>query len=101
MKTPIQRIENDMVQIADYARDLLAATANSTEEQVKEVRAKLAAALDDGRTFVSRVRDRAASGTQACDLAIHENPYFTAGIAIAVGALIGFLAVRENAHCKR
>lgn len=101
MDTPTQKIENDMNQIVGHARELLEATADATEQNVKEVRARLLAALDGGRTLVSRFRDRASSGTQACDLAMHENPYLATGVAVGVGALLGYLAVRGGNHCRR
>jgi ElaB/YqjD/DUF883 family membrane-anchored ribosome-binding protein len=101
MSTPIQKIENDMSQLADHARSLIAATANATEEHVKEARAVLVAALDSGKSLTTRLQNRASAGTRACDLAVHENPYQAIGIAIGLGALLGYLAVRECATSRR
>jgi ElaB/YqjD/DUF883 family membrane-anchored ribosome-binding protein len=101
MNTPAQKIESDMSQIVGHARELLEATADATEQNVKEVRTRLLGALDGGRTLVNRFRDRAASGTQACDLAMHENPYLATGVAVGVGVLLGYLAVRGSNHCRR
>lgn len=101
MDTPAQKIENDISQIVSHARELLEVTADATEQHVKEVRDRLSAALDGGRSLIRRFKDRASSGTHACDMAMHENPYLATGVAVGVGALIGYLAVRGSRHCER
>ncbi|MBC8126806.1 MAG: DUF883 domain-containing protein [Gloeobacteraceae cyanobacterium ES-bin-144] len=101
MSTPIKKIENDMSQFAGHVRSLIAATANATEDHVKEARTLLGEALDSGKSLATRLQDRAAAGTRACDLAVHENPYQAIGIAIGLCALFGFLAVRECANGRR
>lgn len=98
MSTPIQKIDNDMSHLADHARTLIAATADVAEEHVKEARDRLAAALDSGKSLTTRFRDQATARTRACDLAVHRNPYQAIGIAIGLGALLGYLAVRECAN---
>ncbi|MBC7979177.1 MAG: DUF883 domain-containing protein [Armatimonadetes bacterium] len=95
MSTTIQKIDNDMSHLADHARALIAATADAAEEHVKEARDRLAAALDSGKNLTTRFRDHATARTRACDLAVHRNPYQAIGIAIGLGALLGYLAVRE------
>lgn len=101
MNTPIQKIENDLSQLAIHARALLTATADAAEDHVKEARASLAEVLDSGKSLANRVRDQATARTGACDLAIHENPYLVIGVATGLGALIGYLAVRECANGRR
>ena len=101
MSTPIQKIDTDLSHLAEHARALIAATAGATEEHVKEARVLLAAALDSGKSMASRFRDQATAQTRACDLAVHQNPYQAIGIAIGLGALLGYLAVRECANGRR
>ncbi|MEO8615596.1 MAG: DUF883 family protein [Luteolibacter sp.] len=98
MSTPIQKINHDMSHLADHARALIAATADVAEEHVKEARDRLAAALDSGKSLTTRFRDQATARTRACDVAVHQNPYQAIGVAIGLGALLGFLAVRECAN---
>jgi ElaB/YqjD/DUF883 family membrane-anchored ribosome-binding protein len=89
----MQKMENDVSHLADHARALMAATADVAGDHVKEVRDRLAAALDSGKSFTSRLRDEAASRGRACDEALHQNPYQAIGIAIGLGALLGYLVM--------
>ena len=101
MSTPIQNIGNDMSHLADHARALIAATADAAEDHVKEARDSLSRALDSGKSLTTRWRDQATAQTRACARVVHENPYQAIGIAIGLGALLGYLAVRECACDKR
>ncbi len=101
MSTPIEKIENDMNHLADHARALLAATADSAEGHVKEARASLATALGGAKSLTARFYDEASARTKAYDLAIHQNPYLVIGVAAGLGALLGYLAVRECATSRR
>jgi ElaB/YqjD/DUF883 family membrane-anchored ribosome-binding protein len=101
MSTPIQKIENDMSHLADHARALLVATADSAEEHVREARASLATALGGAKSLTSRFYDQASDRARAYDLAVHQNPYLVIGIAACLGALLGYLAVRECATSRR
>jgi len=95
MNKHTQAIRNDMSALADDARDLVAATADIAEEKVSAARKRLAAALEDGKDIYGRARDKAVEGARAADEALHEHPYPAVGIALGVGALVGYLvAVR-------
>jgi ElaB/YqjD/DUF883 family membrane-anchored ribosome-binding protein len=65
---------------------------------VGQARKRLAAALEDTREMYGRVREKAANGVKAADEAVQEHPYHAIAIAIGVGALIGYLAVRRSAR---
>lgn len=90
-----------MNHLADHARALLVATADSAEGHVKEARASLAAALGGAKSLTSRLYDEASARTRACDQAVHQNPYLVIGIAAGLGTLLGYLAVRECAATRR
>jgi ElaB/YqjD/DUF883 family membrane-anchored ribosome-binding protein len=98
MNKQTQAISNDMGQLADDARALIAATADATGEQVGKARQRLTAALERGKEFYGRAREKAVEGAKAADEAVHEHPYQAIGIAFGVGALIGYLAARR---CSR
>ena len=98
MNKQTQAISNDMSQLADDARALMAATADVAGEKVGEARKRLAAALDRGKEIYGRVREKAVEGAKAADEAVHEHPYQAIGIALAAGALIGYFAARR---CSR
>ena len=95
MNKQTQAISNDMGQLADDARALMAATADVAGEKVGEARQRLAAALERAKVIASRVRDKAVEGAKAADVAVHEHPYQAIGIAFGVGAIIGYLASRR------
>lgn len=101
MNTSTRNIENDLSQLAEHARTLLAATTDTAEDQVKEARNRLLAALDSGKSFTTRFCDGAAERTKACNLALHESPYVAVGLAIGIGAMLGYLAVRGCNNCRR
>ena len=84
--------------LAEDARALMAATADVAGEKVADARKRLAAALDNAKDIAGRVRDKAVEGAQAADEAVREHPYLAIGIALGVGALIGFLVARR---CSR
>ena len=84
-------MNNDMSRLAEDARDLVAATADIAEEKVSAARKQLAAALEGGKEIYGRARDKAVEGAKAADEALHEHPYQAVGIALGVGALVGYL----------
>jgi ElaB/YqjD/DUF883 family membrane-anchored ribosome-binding protein len=84
--------------LAEDARALMAATADVAGEKVSDARKRLAVALENGREIFGRVKDKAVDGAKATDQAVHEHPYQAIGIALGIGALIGYLAARR---CSR
>jgi ElaB/YqjD/DUF883 family membrane-anchored ribosome-binding protein len=93
-----QTVNNAISALADDARALMAATADVTGEKVSEARKRLAAALKSGREIHGRVHEKAVEGIKVADVAVHERPYQAIGIAVGVGALLGYLMVRR---CSR
>jgi ElaB/YqjD/DUF883 family membrane-anchored ribosome-binding protein len=89
---------NDLGTLAEDARALMAATADVAGEKVGEARKRLAAALESAREIAGNIRDKAVAGAKATDEAVREHPYKAVGIALGVGALIGFLVSRR---CSR
>jgi ElaB/YqjD/DUF883 family membrane-anchored ribosome-binding protein len=89
---------NDLGTLAEDARALMAATADVAGDKVGEARKRLAAALDHARELAGRVKDKAVEGAKATDQVVRDNPYQAIGIALGVGAIIGFLAARQCAR---
>src|ERR1035437_10663807 len=58
MNKQTQAISNDMGQLAEDARALMAATADVAGEKVSEARKRLAAALASGKEIYGRVREK-------------------------------------------
>lgn len=95
MNKETQAVRNDLSQLAEDAQALMGATADVAGEKVGEARQRLAAALERSKEIYGRVRDQAIEGAKATDKAVHEHPYQAIGIALGVGALIGYLATRR------
>ena len=66
MNKQTQAISNDMGQLAEDARALMAATADVAGEKVGEARKRLAAALEGAKEIAGRVRDKAVQGAKSC-----------------------------------
>ena len=98
MEKQTQAITNDMSQLADDARALMAATADVAGDKVGEARKRLAAALDSGKEMYGRVKEKAVEGVKVADKTVRENPYQAIAIAAGVGAIIGYLVARS---CSR
>ncbi len=89
---------DDVAQLAEDARALMAATADVAGEKVGEARKRLAAALESGKEIYGRVRDRAVETAKVADQTVRENPYQAIAIGVGVGALLGYLLARR---CSR
>jgi ElaB/YqjD/DUF883 family membrane-anchored ribosome-binding protein len=95
MNTSKEIINGDLVTLVEDARNLLNATADTAGEKVGEARKRLAAALEGSGRLCSRVRDKAVEGAEFADQTVRENPYQAVGLAVGVGALIGYLLARR------
>jgi ElaB/YqjD/DUF883 family membrane-anchored ribosome-binding protein len=98
MNKQTQATSNDMGTLADDARALMAATADVAGEKVGEARKRLAAALESAKEIAGNVRDKAVAGAKIADQTVRENPYQAVGIALGIGAILGYLVSRR---CSR
>ena len=95
MSKETQAVSNDIGQLAEDARALMAATADVAGEKVGEARKRLAEALERGKEVYGCVREKALEGAKAADVAVHAHPYQAIAIGVGVGALLGFLVARR------
>ncbi len=98
MSTENQSGSNDLSELAEDARALMAATADVAGEKVGEARKRLAAALNRTKEIAGQVRDKAVEGAKAADEAVHKHPYQAIAIGVGVGMLAGFFMARR---CSR
>ena len=98
MNKPMQAVSNEIDTLAEDARALMAATADVAGDKVAEARKRLGAALESGKELYGRVREKAVEGAKAADETVREHPYQAIGIALGVGALLGYLLTRR---CSR
>ena len=99
MEQTIQATVNDIGQLADDARALMAATADVAGDKVSEARKRLAAALDSGKELYGRAKVKAVEGAKVADEKVRANPYQAIAIGVGVGAIIGYL-VASRCNCK-
>jgi ElaB/YqjD/DUF883 family membrane-anchored ribosome-binding protein len=52
--------------------------------------------VEQGKELVGTVRNKAVAGAKATHKAVNEHPYKAIGIALGVGALIGFFLARSS-----
>jgi len=98
MNKETQAGTDEISQLAEDARALMAATADVAGEKVGEARKRLAAALAQAKEIGGRVREKAVAGAKAADAAVHEHPYQAIAIGVGVGALFGYLLARRCHH---
>ena len=98
MSKQTQTVTSDINTLAEDARALMAATSDVAGEKVSETRERLAAALENGKEIYGRIREKAVEGAKVADKTVRANPYQSIGIALGVGAILGFLVARQ---CSR
>lgn len=90
-----QRLVTDIKVLMRDAEDLLKATAGEAGEKVKEVRARLAKAMESAKATCETLQDTTVRAAKATDTVIREHPYESIGIAFGVGLLVGVLVSRR------
>ena len=84
-------IKSDVGNLFEDARALFVATKDVAETKVVEARNRLSAVLENGEGSYRIARDKAMEGVKSADVAMHEHPYQSVGIAFGAGACLGFL----------
>jgi len=85
--------ENDVTQ---HARSLIAATSHLADEKIADARAKLSEVVENAQEAVEYVEERAVATAKRTDEFIREKPYQAVGVAIGIGALLGYLFARRK-----
>jgi len=91
-----QKLTSDIDLVLRDAEELLKATADAGSENVKEVRSRLALALESAKATYGRLKEKTVKAAQTTDHAIREHPYQSIGIACGVALLIGVLLGRRR-----
>ena len=82
--------------LAEDAKELLIATGHLAGRKVEAARERLSSALEKTKETLAGLQDRAKDGAKATDRVIRGHPYHAVGIALGVGALVGFLLARRD-----
>jgi ElaB/YqjD/DUF883 family membrane-anchored ribosome-binding protein len=96
MKTHTTHKHESSEHLVEDAQALLAATAHVAEEKVVEARKRLTAAIEKGKETWNNVQEKVIAGAKATDQVIRDNPYKALGVALGVGAIIGYLLRRRD-----
>jgi ElaB/YqjD/DUF883 family membrane-anchored ribosome-binding protein len=94
------RLINDFKTIVVDTEELLKATASQTGERVGVARAKVEEGLAATRKRLADLEEglvqKTKAAAQATDHLVHEHPWQAAGVAAAVGFLLGMLTIRRG-----
>jgi ElaB/YqjD/DUF883 family membrane-anchored ribosome-binding protein len=85
----------DLNRIVSDAEELLQATAGEASEKVKEVRGRLATAIESANATCDYLQEKTVESAKATRHVIHEHLYGSIGVAFGVGLLIGVLVGRH------
>ena len=89
-------MEDSASNLADDARELLAATAGMAETKVIEARKRLHDALERSKEAWGHIQERAVEKAKVADEVIRDHPYQSIGLAFGIGALLGILIARRT-----
>ncbi len=91
-----QKLTSDLNLVLRDAEELLKATADAGSENLKEVRSRLALALESAKATYDRLKEKTVKAAQTTDHAIREHPYQSIGVACGVALLVGVLLGRRR-----
>ncbi|HEU5069113.1 MAG TPA: hypothetical protein VFV96_01740 [Verrucomicrobiae bacterium] len=89
----LDKLAQEMETLAQSAEELV---QNGGAALPEKERQRLAATLAQLKSAASRVKEQAMNGVRATDRVIRAHPYESAGIALALGLLIGALVGRSG-----
>jgi ElaB/YqjD/DUF883 family membrane-anchored ribosome-binding protein len=95
MEQSSERLAGNLKSVMEGAEEVMNATAGQTEEKVRELRGRLAAALESAKTAYQRLQDGTVAAARATDKTIRHHPYESIGIAFGLGLLVGVLVARK------
>src|SRR5450631_2780401 len=96
MNTATDNMHDNLDDLTDDARSLLASTAEAAEEKAIEAKKRLSAALDAAKDTCAAAQKKVVAGAKAADQIIHDKPYQAIGVAFGVGVVLGFILSRSN-----
>jgi ElaB/YqjD/DUF883 family membrane-anchored ribosome-binding protein len=88
--------QSEAENLIEDAQALLSATHQVAEEKVVEARKRLACAIEKSKEAWSAVQEKAIASAKATDKVIRANPYQSVGVALGVGAVVGYLLGRRS-----
>ena len=97
-ETKITTGHNNLGTLAKDAHSLLTATTDVATQKLGDVRQRVVETVESAKETAGRVRDQAVDYAKAADKAVHKHPYKALGIALGVGAILGYLMFRRGSR---
>ena len=85
----------DLKALLREAEKALSSGASEAGENFDDLRNRLRTAIANGHFSLESLRQETVRRAKQADHLVRENPYYTAGIAAGIGALIGILVSRR------
>jgi ElaB/YqjD/DUF883 family membrane-anchored ribosome-binding protein len=89
------RLARDLKLLVRDAEELLKASAGEAGERIEEARGRLSSALESAKDTCHQIQEKTRQAVRATDVAIHEHPYRSMGLALGVGLIVGALLARR------
>lgn len=92
------KAETDTSELRSLLREAekaLSKSSGEAGEKFDELRDRLRDALSDGRWSIDNIRQETVRRAKQADSLVRENPYYAAGIAAGIGAVVGILVSRS------
>jgi ElaB/YqjD/DUF883 family membrane-anchored ribosome-binding protein len=93
-----KRLAAAMQRGKDAGEDMIDATTEAAGEGLDEIRDRINAGLDHGKEIYDDVHDEVVDCAKATDRTVRQHPYQVMGIALGVGALVGFILSYRNSR---
>lgn len=84
-------LTDDLNDVIRDVNGLLRGIPDDVSDESKKVRRRLAATVQTARSKCRQLERQAVLGVQSTGAWMHERPYSTAGIVVALGVLVGLL----------
>jgi ElaB/YqjD/DUF883 family membrane-anchored ribosome-binding protein len=88
-------LSHELRQLASEAEALVGDSGEDFGEKARDIRDRLAAALEAVQETIGDVQERAGEGLKEVDKSIRNNPYQALAIALGVGVAVGLLLKRK------
>jgi len=94
-ESPTDQPAVDLKALLREAEKALGSTSGEAGEKFDELRTRLRAALGNDHFSFDTIKQETVRRARQADTLVRENPYYTAGIAAGIGALVGILVSRS------
>jgi len=90
-----ERLSEDLSALARDAGEILAATDGDAVERAREIRERLAAALQRADETIHQLAEPPAAGLAGVEDFVRRRPLQALGLAVGAGLLLGFILKRK------